>query len=432
MPATTTRPLFEQIDSWLKEIDTTKTASAKKPAATSKKAGTKVAGPSGMGETKHPSESVDDNTQPEETGARFKENTEDIEKDIGPPSVDSTSGSGGDQDSKQYNIGTTQSAVGEDPSVEDDYKGSKDDPGTTHPADAESTGEKYSSMNIKKLMKVAESRANELLVELSKGLPIQAPITATVQQKVADVKTAVAKVTAPQAAANAGVVTAAQTNAEYEKMAAAFVAKTIKDADLDADLVGSFLYSYKQSLQKKAADDEPDEEGKPPADAPEDMAGGGDPTAGAGPGGGGGDVLSALGAGGMGGGAGAGGPPMGGGGDLAGAAMPPEAAGGMGGGAGGDPGAAGGQPPVDHDTAMKILTEVMGDLGLTPDDLMQLTQGAGAPPGAAPEGAKLATAVKAFKLAGKYDRHDPKLAQYKSAREQIKDYVREICGLSHK
>jgi hypothetical protein len=42
-----------------------------------------------------------------------------------------------------------KSATGEDPSVEDDYKGDKDDPGTEHPADAESVGEKYSSMQPK-------------------------------------------------------------------------------------------------------------------------------------------------------------------------------------------------------------------------------------------------------------------------------------------
>lgn len=428
MPATT-RPLFEQIDSWMQEIESVKTAAAPASSKTAKK--TKKAAPAGMGETSHPSEDVDDNTQPEDTGERFSENSEDVKRDI-PASVDSTdASSGGDQDDKQYNIGTTQSAVGEDSATEQHYKSDKDDPGTDHPMNADDVGEKYSSMKLRALLKTAEAKGNSILADLANGITAPAA-TGTLSQKAAAVKKEAAK--NPTPAAQAGYDVAAATGAyqaDMDKLASEFIAQTIKDADLDADLVGAFLHSYNQSLTKRAEGDDTAGEGEDHSEGdvsgeviPPD-AGGGDPAAAGGMppdagGGGGGDVLSALGAGGAGGGggdplAGAGGDPAAMGGDPA-AAM------------GGDPGAGAGGG-MSQEQALQELAMALQELGINPEELAQMAQGSAAPPGAAPEGAKLASAVKRFKLAGKFQIREAKTAAQKQAREQIKDYIREITGL---
>ncbi len=426
MPNTSTRPLFDQIDSWMTEIDGTKTAAAKV---------VKQAAPAGVGKTTHPSEKVDNNTHPEETGARFAENTADIKKDVPGTSVDETSpGSGGSQDDKQYNIGTVQSATGEDPSVEDDYKGDKEDPGTTHPMDAERLGEKYSAMKLPQLLKVSTDMAHGILADLANGLN-QQQVTGQPPLPQVPVKTATAP--APQASASQWIPPASAI-----KQAEDFVAQTIFDADQDADLVGAFVHSYHQSRQKRAADEasegeshKEDDGGAPPAPEGDMPPGGGAP-----PGAGGGDVLSALGAGG-------GGPPPGG--DMgAGAGGPPP-------GMGGDPsGGAGGAGGAMHpEEALQQLAMALQELGITPEELAQMAQqgggaggappGAGGPPGmggpppgmggpppgAGAEGAKLASAVKNFQRSGKFRIQEAKTAAQYQAREQIKDYVREICGM---
>jgi hypothetical protein len=392
MPATI-RPLFNKIDDWLLEIEETTKSAAAKPAPAkpgTKKAGVKKAGPSGMGETSHPSEDVDNNTQDEETGERYEENSADVKKDVPGQAVDETDPkSGGDQDDKQYNIGTQQSSTGEDPSVEDDYKGDKDDPGTDHPMNADDVGEKYSSMHLKKLLKVAEDKAHNILADLANG--IAEGTGQTVSQKVAAVKAAAPAATpapAPQTAAAAGYDASTQT-VEMEKLAEDFVAQTVRDADLDADLTGAFILSYHQSRQKRAADEAGEGEDHSENGGGGDASGGdAPPTDGAGgdapPGGGGGDVLSALGA-------GAGGPP---GGDMGG---PP------GGGMGGPPGAPG--------------------AGADP-----LAGAGGPPPGAAEEGAKLASAAWRYKRSGRFRFEEAKTASQRQARDQIKSYIREITG----
>jgi hypothetical protein len=105
-----------------------------------------------MGETTHPSQHVDNSTHTPTTGARFAENTADMKNRPEGPTIDETADAKaqtgtGSQDQHQYNIGLQTSGVGEDSSIEDDYKGTKDDNTTTHPADAqgEAKGEKYSS-----------------------------------------------------------------------------------------------------------------------------------------------------------------------------------------------------------------------------------------------------------------------------------------------
>ncbi len=407
----TNRPLFEQIDSWLQEIDSVKTAAAVPAKPKQKTASTKKAAPAGMGESSHPSDDVDNNTQDADTGSRYSENAEDVKKDVPGQSVDETdANSGGDQDDKQFNIGTNQSAVGEDPSVEDDYKGDKDDPGTDHPMNADDVGEKYSSMNIKQLLKLASAQANSILADLANGIgtgngaPVQTPKT----QKAAATQPAPKTETTPPAAAPAP-----QQDTQMDKIASDVIAQSIKDAELDADLVGSYLHSYAAGRQKAAGEggeDAPPEEGAPSesgdeagaagAVLPPEMGGGGGgempPEAAAG--GGGGDVLGALG--GLGGGEGGG--------------MPPEAG-------AAPPGADGGAPGgMSQEQALQELAMALQELGISPEELAQMAQG---------QGQKLGSAVTQFKRAGKFRYEEAKAGSAKrNARDQIKDYILEITG----
>jgi hypothetical protein len=398
-----TRPLFEQIDSWLQEIDTVKTAAAP---AKPKTAATKKAGPDGMGKSTHPSDDVDDNTQNAETGSRYSENTEDVKRDVPGQAVDETDkNSGGEQDDKQFNIGTNQKATGEDPSTEDDYKSDKDDPGTSHPANADDVGEKYSSMKLAELLKIAEDRAHSILADLANG--VGTGNGAPVQTKKA------AQATTPPAQSTQQTPPPPPTAPDFtEKAAADFIAQAIRDAELDADLVGSYLHSYHQTRVKAAGEESevpPDEAGDQEGD--EGGAGSVLPPPGAGgdvgDAGGGADVLSALGA-------GAGGPPPGGeGGD----GTPPV---------GGEGGDAGGPPPggegggMNQEQALQELAMALQELGISPEELAQLAQG---------QGAKLASAVTTFKRAGKFHAGEAaKTAQQRQARDQIKDYIRELTG----
>ena len=103
----------------------------------------------GAGETQHPSRDVDDHTHPYTPGAHARLQSEDMKR-RSPRTVDSVPdevyrGGSGRQSQFQTNLGVQSSATGEDPEVEDDYKGTKDDPGTSHPADAEEIGAKYSA-----------------------------------------------------------------------------------------------------------------------------------------------------------------------------------------------------------------------------------------------------------------------------------------------
>lgn len=384
-----TKPLFERLDMWMEEIGAAKTASAK-PKKTVKKAG-----PSGMGDSSHPTDDVDDNTQEPDTGSRYTENSEDVKKDVPGQAVDETDkGSGGSQDDKQFNIGTNQSAVGEDPSVEDDYKSDKDDPGTDHPANTDDTGEKYSSVTLPNLLKLAEKQANALLADFASSLNSPTPVKQAAskpvtQQPQKPLDTAIA--------ATNGYVTADYMN----KLAEDFIAKSIQDADLDADLVGAYLHA---KWQKQAEDELPPEEGvpgdgmMPPMDPsmmpPPGAEGGMPPEAG----GGGGDVLAALGAGGAGGGE----PP------------PPEE---------------GGGGNMSEEQALQELVAALEELGISPEELAAMAEAPQAPPGAAEEGQKLASAAKKFKRSGKYSIHEAKTAQQKNARQEIKNYIREITGL---
>ncbi len=451
MPSTINTPLFDTVGRWLTEVNTAKTAAA---VPAKNKAGEKQAGPSGLGKSTHPTEDVDDNTQDKETGERYEENSRDVKQDVPGNAVDEhTPGSGGSQDDKQYNIGTNQSAVGEDPSVEDDYKGDKDDPGTGHPADAEDTGEKYSSMTIDDLLKTASAQANSLLADFAvsteQSKTTKEAKTVASTKKVKEPAATGGMPVAPnpivntqtKAAANAGYDVASQVQNDsilLEKIAADTIARTIKDADTDADLVGAYLQSYAQTRVKLAEEGEGEE--------PKTEEGGGGeespPTMPADAGAGAGDVLGALGS------AGESAPPVD-------AGAPP------GGGLGGE---GGGSGAMSVEQALQELGMALQESGMSPDQFLQLVQGAGGgggaggpppggdlgaggpPPGGgmggpppmppmppagpegAAEGAKLASAVKQFMRSGKFKIEEAKTAAQRQVRDQIKDYIRELTG----
>lgn len=157
------RSLFAQLNALAEEIarDTVKSGAEKKAEPT-------PADPGGyQGASAHPSAHVDNKVQDASTGARASEYESDIKKQQGALAVDNTPelSQEGRQDEVQLNIGTNAKATGEDPSAEDDYKGDKDDPGTTHPARTDD-GEKYSSTNFKEARAKCSSLGNEILADL--------------------------------------------------------------------------------------------------------------------------------------------------------------------------------------------------------------------------------------------------------------------------
>ncbi|MDD5658170.1 MAG: hypothetical protein PHF00_13045 [Elusimicrobia bacterium] len=123
--------VVQTIDAFLTEV-----ASARRKTA---EANTEAGGY--QGNSTHPSTQVEDRTDDAQEGSRSQENTSDVKDQEGAISVDSTSTSiNQGQDEAQMNLGTQQSATGEDPSVEtESAKGGKEDGGTrdgktTHPA----------------------------------------------------------------------------------------------------------------------------------------------------------------------------------------------------------------------------------------------------------------------------------------------------------
>ena len=301
-----------RISSLIEEINGVKTA-ADKSAKPNGKPTTKQATELGLsgsakqdpggyqGGSDHPSARAASNVQKTPLGSRAKENETDVKEDHPGAGVDNTSeGGGGTQDDKQLNIGTNQSSTGEDPSVEDDYKGTKEDKkegdrgGTSHPANAEDVGEKYSSHSFADLTKVAYTKMNELLADVANG---QAPASVSKQAGV-------------QSRPAAGAGQPAISAQEKQAAAQAIIEQTILDARLNADLVGEFLTKYSEKyagLLKGGATDGPlggamegEGGGGPPMD-PAATAGGPPPDAGGPPpggegGGGGGldEMINAL------------------------------------------------------------------------------------------------------------------------------------------
>ena len=157
------RSLFAQLNALAEEIS----QNAEKVAA-AKQAAPVPADPGGYkGPSSHPSVSVDNDVQEASTGERASEYEEDIKKQQGAPAVDNTPemSQEGRQDDVQLNIGVNVAPTGEDPAAEKDYKGTKDDPGTSHPAKTED-GEKYSQVSFKEAHATCSTLGNEILADL--------------------------------------------------------------------------------------------------------------------------------------------------------------------------------------------------------------------------------------------------------------------------
>jgi hypothetical protein len=481
--------MFDALNGYLEEIETEKQASAgiNNPQTVEKSASPTPADPGGyQGPTTHPVKNVDNSVQESSEGARSAENTADVKDDQGEPAVDSGSDTGdGEQDKVQLNIGTNQSAVGEDPATEDDYKGDKDDPGTSHPMDAEDTGVKYSSASFSECLEKVAALSNDICADLathplkltkegmgggdrevtaggSKMPSVGEGNPAPGEKKSKDDKDpsgstpstndmASSKGTgenkeAAQKAAAAGYDLAAMMG--LEKMSSAELVETttqqtIRDADLNAELVGSYLHSYAQAKHAaaKAAmeggmegeeegenheeeSEEGGEGGGVPEGAPGDAGMGGEmPMGGEEMGGAGGAdpeaMLAAL--------AGGGGMP----GEEGG--MPP---GGMPGEEGGMPGAPpmgpegmGGMEGGDDQMALNQLFAALQELGITPPEMMGAPgmEGPEAPPKvAAAKLYNLGKAVSDFQKSGKARLQECKTAEERKVRDYMKNHVIEL------
>ncbi len=476
----TTPEMFSVLRSLAQDIGREKAAAANPAKPTVKQAdGPTPKDPGGyQGASSHPSAKIDNNVQNSSTGARSSENTSDMKADQGAPGVDSTpeaknqEGSGS-QDEQQLNIGTQQSATGEDASVEDDYKGDKDDPGTSHPMKA-SIGEKYGQVKFAEAKRLATEYANDILADLTNGFgeqlfnkqaaakPAATPAPAAAVPASAATPTpasnpasqtllekAAAAVKSPQAPAmNAGYELAAALGvkqAEAQANVAACLESTIADAELDATLFANYYRPLLKKAGYKFAGDETEtdngeDHGAGAADTGSGAGGGGDsaapPAGGAEGGAGGGDSLGDL---------------LGGGGDpggMAGAGGPPPDAGG-GGGLGGP----------DKTMALQQLVAALMELGISPEELASASAPPPSPAGGAPggsalggapppdagmggggggappmsEGMKLASVAKAFQRSGKFA-FAPAMpgTPERELRDEIKGYVLEQLGNSRR
>ena len=445
------RSLFAQLNALAEEIS----QSAVKVAA-EKAAGPTPADPGTyVGSSSHPTASVDNNVQNASEGERAREYEADIKKQQGALAVDNTPelSQEGRQNEVQLNIGTNSKATGEDPAAEKDYKGTKDDPGTSHPAKT-NDGEKYSSVSFKEAREVAGNLGNDILANLinfgTSQLTKQSEMPAFLKAKIegkkedSDEKSENSgKLKGNQHKLdtdNDGKIEGSDLKALREGKAAAFkagyelaehlgmdkaaaeasvrevCANTIREADEMADLLVGFL-----STKASAAD--PMEE----AAEGEDHSAAGDAESGAG-------------------GAPAGLESMMAGGDAGGAVDPAAMGGEMGEEMGGAPG---------EDEAVQELAMALEELGIPPEALLQALQsgaaGGGDPAAAGgmpadagmgmpPEAPKMAAANPAndlsaighavvnFKRAGKFQIKEARTKRSRQLRDMMKQHVLELVN----
>lgn len=427
------RSLFAQLNALAEEIS----QNAEKVAA-AKQASPVPADPGGyQGASSHPSAHVDNNVQKATTGARASEYEADVKKQQGALAVDNTPelSQEGRQDEVQLNINTNAAATGEDPSAEKDYKGTKDDPGTSHPAKA-NDGEKYSAVTFKEAHAKCSTLGNEILadvvnfgaaaVEKAAEMPefIQKKIDAKKETPAEEKKehgelkgdqhkidvdgdgkiegSDLASLRAgKEAAFAAGYELAAALGLDKQAAEASVrdvCANTLREADEMADLFVGYFGA-------KQAGSDPTEEAAEGEDhsAADDV--------------GSGEAGPAEGA----------------------AAMPAEA----------DLGAA----PPSEDEAMQELAMALQELGISPEELLaQVAGGAGsgmpaeggmAPGGMPPEGMPpeampkmaaanelhtIANAVKAFKSSGAFQIKEARTKRSRELRDFMKAHVRELVS----
>lgn len=213
------------------------------------------------GGSDHPSAHVDNGTITAPEGARAAENTKDVKNDV-PASVDAAPEGVGDgkQDSVQLNIGTQQSATGEDPSSETASVNARlPDPGgyeggTSHPAnlDNSSVSQKYSSVR----QQIATAR------ELGHALLAKIAMNAETTPAAAPAPAAATLAPPVDKAAAAGEAAAAAAIAAQQQRDVAVVGRlydTIKLAEDNAARTAEYLQSFfaerRQLTGKTAGDD---------------------------------------------------------------------------------------------------------------------------------------------------------------------------------
>ena len=338
--------LFEHLQQLTSEV-----AGAKLAAAT-------PADPGGhAGSSTHPTANVDNHGQTPSEGARSKENESDVEEAEGAPSVNKAPDATDRQDQVQLNIGTQAAATGEDPSVEDNFKGTKDDPGTSSPFSTED-GQKYGQMAFGDIHKVATDLGNAVRADYANGFGLgtaPAPKGTPPAAKTAGAQTPVAPAVAADLQAGYELAASLGLNKQAaEGNVRDFLQAAVQDAVDDAARVINVI--------KQAAEEEV-EESEPPAEGAE--GGGGAPPAPA---------------------EGGGAPPPGGGG------APPDLGALLGGGGGGAPppgaGMGGGDPsleaqPPSEEEALQELAMALQELGI-PVEALAAAAGGGAGGGMAP------------------------------------------------
>lgn len=399
--------LFDQLREFLSEVENEKQASVKKQAAANTEPGSQG------GDTSHPSKDVDDNTQPATEGKRSQENTSDVKKTIFNGGVDAAGDSSPSQEDQQFDVGITSASTGEDPASEDDYKSDKEDPGTSHPAKT-NDGEKYGSMSFGELRKLASSKANDILSDITLNMKQAAgskPMPDFIQKKIDEKKGKKAPAADCDKMAAAGAAAASLTADQQDEFAkqareavAGSIEQTIADGLEKAAMVGSYLQAFYKAAEGEAA--APEEEGEESAPPEEGGAEGGAES--------GMEVDPGM--------------------------MAQMA--GEGGGEGG-----GGASPDD---AAQELLMALQEQGIDPAELLAMIQqggagGAGGDPGAGgmpPEAAKMASAqasverdlanlikyAQSYRKAGKFRFSEAKTAQQRNLRDQIKLCVRDIIG----
>jgi hypothetical protein len=402
------------------------------------------------GETTHPSKSVDDGLIKLQEGARFSENTKDVKDAIGQPSVENAGDPKG-QMQYELQVGVKHAPTGEDPAAEDDFKGTKEDPGTTSVMKADD-GEKYGEWDFKKLAAAIGNLGNELMADLGQGKlaekravsgdsavhsrgvtqpvrpaqPIPAAAAAALSGDTeADEETKQAAAAGYKLAAALGL-----DDGGADAQVSAMVETIIKEAQLQADHVAQYLSSFAQTV-KQAADptamegedhSAPGDEasGAGPASGADGMMGGGPPPGG--PGGGGQDPMEVL------------------------AQLPPEVLqqlvaaiqqGGLTTGTedgapmgsavtGGPPGGGGGPPPGAGGDPTENLSGAMHEMGVSPEELQ----------GAAPKVAadqrdtllKIAQAVKDRRRSGKLGYKVASSPYDQQVRAEMRQYLAEVIG----
>ena len=387
------------------------------------------------GASTHPSADVDDSLTDASEGPRSSENSSDVKSDVETDGVDGHSeAKPGDGEDNQYNIGLSQSATGEEPSVEDDFKGDKDDPGTAHVADT-SDGEKFGSLEEKyAAASFAEAKnrtlnlGNEILASFANGVDMSKHAA---EETVTTGTTTYADPETKQAA-EAGYALASALGMEKlssEERVSASIEQTIKDAQLDADLVGGYLTDLATGLE----DQEKTAEGMLPEELEDPTGGGAEGDIEGEPSGmeEGGDMGEELG-GEMGGlpeellgGGGGGGVEelLGGGEELGGEGLGEEdvaaALGGM-----EEP-----EAGIGEQEALQELAMALDELGIAPEELAAAAgEEGGLPKEVMAECKKLASAVHGFKRSGKFQLKSADTDRERHIRDLMKAHVMELVG----